>query len=113
MPEPLASPAAEWQLTFNAALGGACSNPTLTHLGFVALHEFATRCANFAHGPLEPLSTHTVRQSPEVMALLDIAQRLHAAYLEQSSHGPVSVLDPFMGPLGNALVPFLTPEPTP
>lgn len=108
--EPAASPAAQWQATFNAALGGACSNPTLQHLGFEALHEFAERCANRAHGTLNPPSTFEVRQSPEVQALVEAAQRLHGAYTALQI---TSSFDAFMGPLGNALAPFQTPEPTP
>lgn len=113
-PEPLAEPAALWWNTYAAAVSGACGNPTLQHLGFDGLHDFAVRIANRAHGTLQPLSTHAARQLPEVQALMDAVGRLLDAHrASDSSEERLAVLDARIGPLENALVPFLTPDPEP
>lgn len=121
-PDPQAQPASpqdieRWWATYNAAIAGVCGNPALIHHGFDGVHDFASRMANRSHGKLPGLpNSALVQQSPDLQELLDVAQRLYAAYLEHVSNTPVQLLgvvDSFMGPLGNALLPFVDVDPTP
>lgn len=103
LPEPRDSPEAVWWATYNAAVSGAGSNPALVHLGFEGLHDFAVRLADRTHGAMSPRATFEARKSPEVRALVENVQLLLDAY---AAHG-AQAIDPRIGPLRNALAPFI------